>query len=360
MTVGERWAAVGGRPSGFDYMRIFLAVAVLVWHSFQVSYGKPAALAIWDTPFAIPLSMILPSFFALSGFLVSGSLYRNPGLKSFLALRVIRIFPALVVEVTLAALVLGPIFTTLTFHEYFTDYKFRAYFLNTIGYIHYFLPGVFENNPEPGVINSQLWTVPFELECYVLISIASIVGVFKWPKTIVPFFILVTILIFAWNATHGVAPAPAGGVNGRVLVLCFFAGVIVYSFKDIIPWKSSWAAAAAVAAIALTTEPSGSTQFLTYCMPVFAAYATVYVGLLSPRRSIIIDSGDYSYGVYLYSFPVQQTIVHLFGTPGGWLGNVAIALPLTVLFALFSWWCIEKPFQKVRHFVGAKPVPAHA
>jgi peptidoglycan/LPS O-acetylase OafA/YrhL len=357
MTVGERWALVGGRPSGFDYMRIFLAISVLVWHSLQVSYGKTAALAVWETPFGTPLATILPAFFALSGFLVSGSLYRNHNLKNFLALRIIRIFPALAVEVVLAALILGPIFTTLPLSEYFTHFKFRAYFLNMIGYIHFFLPGVFENNPELGTVNGQLWTVPFELECYALISIASLVGVFKWPRFIIPFFILVTILVIAWNATHGIAPAPAGGVNGRVLVLCFFAGVIVYSFKDVIPWKPSWALVAAVAAIAMMRLPTGSGEIVTYFMPILAAYATVYVGLMDPKRSFIIDSGDYSYGIYLYSYPVQQTVVHLFGTPGGWMGNIAIALPLTVLFALFSWWCVEKPFQIVRRFIGAKPTP---
>jgi peptidoglycan/LPS O-acetylase OafA/YrhL len=340
-------------------MRIILAVSVLVWHSLQVAYGIPAALAAWDTPFGIPLATILPAFFALSGFLVSGSLYRNHNLKSFLALRVIRIFPALVVEVTLAALVLGPIFTTLPLSEYFTDYKFRSYFLNMIGYIHYMLPGVFENNPEPSIINSQLWTVPFELECYLLIAVAAILGVFKKPKFIIPFFILVTVLVMAWNAARGVSPAPAGGVNGRVLVLCFFAGVMMYSFKDKIPLKASWAVVAAIVAIALIRAPTGPAVYATYLMPIFAAYATVYVGLLNPGRSVVIDSGDYSYGVYLYSFPVQQAVVHLFGSPGGWIGNVAISLPLTVLFALFSWWCVEKPFQKVRRFIGAKPTPAH-
>ena len=75
-----------GRPSGFDYLRIILSVSVVAWHTILVLHGQPAERPYWTgltRPFPF---FILPSFFALSGFLVAGSLDRND-LPAFLTLR---------------------------------------------------------------------------------------------------------------------------------------------------------------------------------------------------------------------------------------------------------------------------------
>lgn len=66
----------GGRPSGFDYLRIGLAISVLCLHSVATSYGKAADVELWMTPLRPFMRAILPMFFALSGFLVAGSLLR--------------------------------------------------------------------------------------------------------------------------------------------------------------------------------------------------------------------------------------------------------------------------------------------
>lgn len=76
-------------------------------------------------------------FFALSGFLVIGSLERSKTLVTFLGLRAFRIVPTLKVDVVLAALIIGPIVTTLDFKEYFTEIGFRSYFLNILGDIQF-------------------------------------------------------------------------------------------------------------------------------------------------------------------------------------------------------------------------------
>ena len=60
-------------------------------------------------------------FFCLSGFLVAGSLERCRTPISFAGLRIFRIFPALVVEVLLSALILGPLLT---------HYSLKMYFMN--------------------------------------------------------------------------------------------------------------------------------------------------------------------------------------------------------------------------------------
>jgi peptidoglycan/LPS O-acetylase OafA/YrhL len=86
--------------------------------------------------------------------------------------------PALTVEVLLSALVLGPVLTTASLENYFLSADFRLYFLNILGDIHYHLPGVFLSNPVT-VVNGQLWTVPWELVCYIVLAALAVTGVFR-------------------------------------------------------------------------------------------------------------------------------------------------------------------------------------
>ena len=109
-----------GLTTGFDYLRLGLSVAVLVWHSILLTAGPAAYSGLWSGPFRFIPAAILPMFFALSGFLVTGSLMRT-NIHHFLALRAIRLVPALAVEVTLSALILGVAFTTMPLREYFTS-----------------------------------------------------------------------------------------------------------------------------------------------------------------------------------------------------------------------------------------------
>lgn len=354
MTLEDRWRAVAGKPAGFDYLRIALSTAVVAWHAYQMSYGTDEALRFWArSPVGSLLALILPVFFALSGFLVAGSMVRNPDLRVFLSLRAIRIYPALVVEVALAAFILGPIVTTVPLTQYFGSVTFYKYLLNTIGYIHYQLPGVFLSNPTPGIVNSQLWTVPYELECYVLISVLALIGMFSDRRRVLPLFVVATAVVTSFNAWRGLDALPAGGMHGRVLVLCFFAGIVVHAYRDRLPWNRLAAAVAAVICLALTKAPGQ----LPALMPIFAAYLTTYLGMLNPKRTMIVTSGDYSYGLYLYSGPIQQTVALHLGAGATMLRNFAISLPIGILFALFSWWCVEKPFMKVRRLVQPRRAP---
>ena len=45
-----------------------------------------------------------------------------------------------------------------------------------VGWVHFTLPGVFGSNPEPYVINGQLWTLQPEFECYVLMAVVMAMG----------------------------------------------------------------------------------------------------------------------------------------------------------------------------------------
>ncbi|EEA01968.1 acyltransferase 3 [Burkholderia sp. H160] len=344
-TFGSRLADAKNRPSGFDYMRLVLAVLVVASHTINVCYGHKFTVAVWAGPARAPLALILPMFFALSGFLVAGSFERCRTIVSFCGLRVLRLLPALAVDTLIAALLLGPFFTTLPLHQYFTDPAFRAYFLNMLGDVHFALPGMFANNPWPDAINQQLWTLPFELACYVALTIASYAGMAQRPHLLLAASIGANVLLVAFAHHPG---AGATTVHGPMLVLSFFYGVCAYQFRNRIVW-SSWLCVLSGVVALICLSVRGADYFAA--LP--ATYLTVYLGLTQPRRYRFIASGDYSYGIFLYGFPIQQTVAALLGPAAlTWYVHFPISLTVTLLFATMSWHGVEKRALKLRSLLN--------
>lgn len=118
-SLGDVFLAHNERSAGFDYLRLGLALAVIFWHTSVTVYGHEFDKWLQGQPLGAISRLVLPMFFTLSGFLVASSLVRTSSLVAFATHRVVRIFPALVTEVTLSALLLGPILTVVSLHEYF-------------------------------------------------------------------------------------------------------------------------------------------------------------------------------------------------------------------------------------------------
>lgn len=329
--ISERIAATGGRPSGFDYLRITLAFIILGFHTVAMTGGQPAHDVVAASPFGTFFGMLLPLFFALSGYLVSGSLERSKSLGVFLGLRGLRIFPALAIDTILCALVLGPLLTTLPLSEYFRHPQLIEYFQNIIGVIHYYLPGVFQHNPLAEV-NGQLWTIPSEMECYILLAALAALGLHKRRK-----LLLGLVLAAVAALEYRVVVSGVPGWTGRMIVLCFIAGVIFNAYRDRIRLNGiAFIVATALTAVCLENPK------LIYLMPFPAAYMMACLGYLNPRKSKLLESGDYSYGLFLYGFPIQQLIVATIPFGRTWYGNLILSLPVAIAFAVMSWHLFEK------------------
>ena len=341
----DRVMAERGNASGFDYLRVLLAIGVLCIHSFSTSYGQPGEAFLFSLPWRPFSAAVLPMFFALSGFLVAGSYFRTKSIGQFVMLRVLRIAPALAVEVFLCALVLGSIFTTLPLTKYFSHPTFWSYFGNLIGWIHFLLPGVFEDNPLNIAVNLSLWTVPYELECYIALVALALLGLLSSRITFVWLLVFLHVALFASAFFRGTPPAIDGPLPHRLLVLSFLSGVLIFLYRDkivIAPWLT---VLSALVMLVVLNFPV-SAQFY----PPVVAYTTVALGMSNPRRTFLINTGDYSYGIYLYAFPIQQTYAHLASRPEWWW-NIVFALPVTICFAAFSWHCVEKHVLKLKKLV---------
>jgi peptidoglycan/LPS O-acetylase OafA/YrhL len=335
-TLADRLAVAANRPAGFDYLRLLLASGVIVIHAFMLTLAdvNPAR------PF---VALVLPMFFALSGFLVCGSLVRCTTLVDFLALRVLRLLPALAVETMLSAVVIGGIFTTLPLDAYFKDPMFRGYFTSIIGIVKYKLPGVFLTNPVPELVNGQLWTLKFELLSYLFLALAVLLGLVR-PRIRFGIFIVIALPLFFVLAGLVFVKTPTIAVHGPVLVASFAVGVGAYLYRERIVWSGRLFAVALAATFLCLSLPLGD-----YLVALPVTYVTVYLGLLDPHRIRLLRSGDYSYGLFLYGYPIQQATAAVLGEPGRhWSINLAVAYPIAFAVAGFSWWCVERPFLKLK------------
>jgi len=339
-SLADQLALSRNRPAGFDYMRIALAASIIGLHSTNVTLGLGRALEIQST-LRIGVAMILALFFALSGFLVTASLLRCKSLISFLGLRVLRIGPALAVETTLSAIIIGSVFTELPLAQYLADPKFHAYFLNIVGDIHYELPGVFLHNPLPDLVNAQLWTVPYELWCYVILALLAVLTICFNRVAFLGFMVIAQIGLIVYDIYRW-DEVPIQ-LRPHLLVFCFLAGVGFYLWRDKVPFNRTVCLLALVLCAAGMATGRGDAL-----APVPAAYVACYLGLMNPPRSWIVSSGDYSYGLYLYGFVIQQCVA-AFGPPvQHWYLNLLISLPLAFGVAVASWHLVEKRALRLR------------
>jgi len=313
---------------------------------FEVIPGEQGVKPLTGLGRPFTLSKV-PMFFALSGFLVAGSAMRTRQLTRFLGLRLLRILPALFVEVFLSAVILGGVFTELPLREYFTSSGFWSYFYNIIGYVHYFLPGVWEHSQGTPVVNGNLWTLPYEFESYVLMSALMILGIVYRPKLFTALFVAVTIPLLVANSFYGYGITPAH-LGGRVMVYYFATGLLIYLWRyRIIFHETTFVVCGAISYWLMMYTTT------VYIYPLLLAYVTIYIGLFPFPQFKLLKSGDYSYGIYLYGYPVTRALIEAVPALRGNLALASLsAITLSCVFAAFSWHAIEKHFLKLKRFIS--------
>jgi peptidoglycan/LPS O-acetylase OafA/YrhL len=341
-----------GLGPGFDLIRIGLALAILYGHCFFIAgsssmSGAPGGPGV-PAPWAPRLFsgqyyfrlMLVPMFFALSGFLVTGSAFRTKSVRVFLVFRVLRILPALFTEVCLSAILLGPLLTVVPLSKYFSDPRLFAYFGNIVGRVRFELPGLFLNNPVVGIVNTNLWTLPPEFYCYLFIALMIVSGLLFHRTLFSIIFAIATVSLLTLDSLS----FPMGGI-ATSLIYYFFVGCFFFHWREHIPFSLVAFALSVFAAYALFAFR------LYYAGAFFVTYIIVFLGLVNFPKIRFIQSGDYSYGVYLYGFPIAQALVAsmpVLRGHGWWV--LLAATPITVAFAALSWHTIERPTLALKRY----------
>ena len=323
--------------NNFDFVRIVAATCVLVGHHFVFTgQGEPDFLGLHSVGTAAVLV-----FFSLSGYLVTKSWYADPHVLRFAARRALRIWPALAAAVVFAVLVVGPLVTVIPLGAYFTHPVLLDYFSTLYLKVKYVLPGVFETNPYPLGVNGSLWTIPLEVRCYLVVAALGLLGAMKRRSV----FLLIAATYFAWYIYKS-SPDLRGGVHfGREFSTYFVAGAVWYCFED--AWKKRpLLFLALILGAAATVHLSGWRYTalliaLPYVVVCFGSASTPFL-----RRAG--RWGDPSYGLYLFAFPIQQTVIFFVYPRMGFTSTLLISIALTVGIAYASWHGIEKPALRLK------------
>jgi peptidoglycan/LPS O-acetylase OafA/YrhL len=335
-------------------LRLLGAVLVLLSHSFAVTRGTdPVTWLNGETLGTVGVSI----FFAISGFLVAASWLRDPRLRAYAARRALRLLPGLYVAVVLTAFVLGPIASSRSVGEYLTDpggyaYVVRNWLLYTVGGT---LPGVFDHNLVAGAVNGSLWTIPIEAACYVAVAVLGALGLLRRRAAPAIAFVLLWVAMSPWVPTtelgNGKATSLDGGelLTGVRLSAIFLGGMLVYLHRQRIQLRWDWLVAAL--AVFLACSRTDWVPFLAVLLFPYLVMVLAY--RTPPGWGRWTRHGDVSYGLYLYAFPVQQSLVALLGPDLGPLGMFVLALPITYLLAWGSWRLIERPALALKPGGGA-------
>jgi len=323
--------------NNFDAIRIVAASVVLISHHYALTgQMEPSFFGIHSYG-----GMAVAVFFIISGYLVAASWQRDPNFHRFVLRRFLRIWPALTAALLLTAYGLGALVTELPLKDYLTHRATANYLQGLWMKIHFVLPGVFEKNLYPRGVNGSLWTIPIEVRCYIILALAGLVGLLKHR------LILLTCIFiyFSWFLARNNADLTGVVHYGRELSAFFLAGTALHTLET--NWSRRpglWAGVIAIAT-AITWAIDLRHTALLIGLPFFI----IYFGTRStPFIRKAGQWGDPSYGMYLFAFPIQQTIILQLFPSWGFEGTLLLAFFTTTLLAYISWHGLEKQFLKFK------------
>jgi peptidoglycan/LPS O-acetylase OafA/YrhL len=356
MTVAEKLST---RDNGVTLLRLGLAALVVYGHSWEVSGHGPDPL---QRGAGVTCGEVgVNAFFALSGFLVTQSWLRSRSAEDYLWRRSLRILPGFWVCLLVTGLGLFP---ALWMRAHHTGWRAALSQAPFVGYILHnallrvrqaTIGDLFASQPAAGVVNGALWSLFPEFLCYLGVAAAGLLGGFAARRR-------------AWRWL-GMAAVYALHVGGPLILAhlgprSFGAGWYLWRLST----QAGYFAMGALGCVggeSLRTNPVRlglglillglALAFHAYpeLGPLFLPFALLQLAALLPG-AWLDRIGDYSYGLYVYHFPVQQTLVFL-----GWAGLGATAFfGLTLAFALpvavLSWHAVERPALRWKHLFSGR------
>ncbi|WP_226858226.1 acyltransferase family protein [Diaphorobacter aerolatus] len=138
----------------------------------------------------------------------------------------------------------------------------------------------------------------------------------------------------------------------------FALGSTLACFSDLWSSRRVLSAIALVAAFTVLHFFGPSVIKSQALMFMIAALGVVWGTACTPVLHRAGRFGDFSYGLYIYAFPVQQLVVWASANQLGFPVALAITLMSTLTLAALSWHWIEKPALSLKPQRMRLPQPA--
>ncbi|HKT05869.1 MAG TPA: acyltransferase [Rugosimonospora sp.] len=355
------------RDNALGLLRLVFALMVLVAHTWPLGFAWPGLGWLGVATQGRANELALYGFFLLSGYLITGSGLTTT-VRVFARHRFLRIFPGYWACLLLTVGVFAPV--TAWYEHAGTDWIWGHR-----GALGYLWTNLFASMEQYGigdllttvpyrrvsggsVFDGSLWSLKYELACYLVVAVLAGTGLLRRRPWVVPAVAVAYYLVIAVGFLAGlpsrarpvfagaVGPFPLLGsfnVNQVVyLAFVFFLGASIRLYGRRLPMHGA-IAAACVVALGVSVFLGGSDLI---GLPAFA-YLVFYLAVAAPRRLHRVGRRhDYSYGIYLYSFPVTQ-LAALVGANRWGLGLfVLVVVAATLALAIPSWHLIERPAMR--------------
>jgi len=304
-------------------------------------------------------TIAVSAFLLISGFLVARSYDSVRGPGEFLFRRALRILPAFWLALIVGALVLGPI---AWYHEHHT---LRGYFVASVGgpwhylYSNVFVQihqwninGLFASTPfgqnaPVSSINGSLWTLIFEVKCYIVLALLGGLGLLRFRKLVVGialfFFVMMVIHFVNPTMTFNIIPFFFPMAVSAFPFFFFFVGALFHLYGDEIPMDRRLGVAAWI--VVVYTMFFGGWVVLGRLVFCYALIWTV----VTFSAQWFERWGDPTYGTYVFAFPIQMMLAEFgFSQMGRWNNNlygaiyIAVSLALSAAMGYASWHLLEK------------------
>jgi peptidoglycan/LPS O-acetylase OafA/YrhL len=331
------------RNNALNAFRLALAASVILWHSFPLTGHVVTSGAVRRLLFSVGVD----GFFAISGFLITASWLSHPRVREYLVARALRILPGLYVCLVVTAFVIAPIGVAiqggsaakLLLSPGPIEYVLKN---SAVIYLHPDVGGTPRGVPVPGGWDGPLYTLIWELMCYLAIAGLGVVGLAsrRWvPAAVLGLAIAGAMLL----------PPITNPGEWTILQLAarfaimFAAGSVLYHFRDVIPARWWLVAVSVVIVLAAGLLPD---YRLVAAIPL--AYAVIASGALIHNERLRLRT-DLSYGVYIYGMPAQQLLIICGLASLNPLLFFVTAFIATLPLAALSWFLVEKRAMSLKH-----------
>ncbi|MFV5698711.1 acyltransferase family protein [Flavobacterium sp. ZT3R17] len=334
--------------NNLDLARIILACLVIVGHSEAINGSG----IYWIDPiehffkFTYSGAFAVKLFFFISGLVVTNSYLSKKSAIYFVISRIFRIIPALLFVLLVTVFIFGLALTKFEVLDYLSKLDYLIYIRrNLVFYSYYLLPGVFNENLYPNIVNGSFWSLRYEVACYIVLLILFII-LGKRNKYYIIIIIIPIVLIFIDTLlpTRFLLSFIDNNPEKYLLPISFAYGAFLAVLSDKVMIGIYTVIFSILAFIAFKNTSFADFVFLfASCNILVYLSSRSFVLKLKPKY-------DISYGIYLWGFLIQQTIVHYLGHI--YIGfHCVIAIIISVLLALLTFVFIEKPFIKKGKFV---------
>jgi len=339
---------VTDRTNNLDFLRLLFSSLVILHHSFPLTYHPEILSSITNHQVDFG-DLSVNIFFIISGYLIINSLLYSKTPTSYLWKRGLRLFPGLFFMLLFSLIIIAILYegeNILNEKSFFTYLPYNM----SLYKVQYFVDGVFENNIYPKAINGSLWTLSYEFTMYIFI-----LSLYPFRKDRL---LLTLILAYSFIIAFFAANFKPELLNSKIssillssnhlysLAAFFISGSLLAMFnlnkfnKPIIN--------VALFVLLLTSLFLNTYELLSYLL---LPPLVLFIGLSYSKVLAYIPSkiGDISYGVYIYGFLVQQTLMHFYNFNPYILA--ILSLGITYIISYASWHLIEKRFLEYKNII---------